>query len=233
MMRSQSIYGFLLMSALGFTFIACGDDQKFLDAPTTLSVTPDNTTMSVGQEKQLSASGATKWTSENEYVAKVDARGVVFANHIGTANIYASDDNAMGKCTITVEPHYLCYDTPLLNFGASMKSIIDAENHQKNRSDSKYLYYNYTNGTIQTLVQYVFDDNDALEGINVIATYSDYTKIAFYLLERYEYAAQADNSCLFINALTEEATTLLVLLSKYTNGNNNYTVVTYMPYNEH
>lgn len=227
-MKRLTIYGMMMLCALAFTFISCGDDKDD-DAPTHFSVTPDNVTLYAGQEKQLSASGAIQWSSDNEFVATVDEQGKVTAHHIGTANIFASDGNAMGQCAVTVQPQYNCWATPLFNWGASMNQIRAAESHPLETVADRYLVYSYTEGSTQAYVQYVFDDG-GLEGINVLADDSEFNNVAYFLLERYCYAQENGGRYYFINSTSLDTTTMLVVLSSLTNNGSTVTVVTYCPY---
>lgn len=227
-MKRFSIYGMMMVCALALTFVSCGDDDKRDDAPTTFAVTPDNVTMYAGQTKQLSAVGATQWSSDNEFVASVDKKGLIQANHVGTANILASDGNAMGQCAVTVQPQYNCWATPLLTWGASMSEIAEAETHQLETTAERYLVYSYPEGSTSAMVQYLFD-NRGLEGINVVADASEYNTVASFLSERYLFYKQDDEGVnYFINATTLETSTMVVALSNLINRGTNFTVVTYI-----
>ena len=226
-MKRLSIYGMMMVCALTLTFVSCGDDKD--DAPTHFSVTPDNVTMYAGQTKQLSAVGATQWSSDNEFVASVDKNGLVQANHVGAANILASDGNAMGQCAITVQPQYNCWATPLLTWGASMLEIHEAETHQLDTTAERYLVYSYPEGTTPAMVQYIFD-NRGLECINVVVNgTAEFGTVASFLSERYLFYKQDDEGVnYFINATTLETATMVVRLTTLTSKSNFFTVVTYI-----
>lgn len=231
-MKRLTIYGMMMLCALSFTFISCGDDKDD-DAPTHFSVTPDNVTLYAGQEKQLSATGAIQWSSDNEFVASVDEQGKVTAHHIGTANIFASDGNAMGQCAVTVQPQYNCWATPLMTWRASMSEIAAAETHQlETAKEDKYLVYSYTEGSTQAYVQYVFD-NRGLEGINVLVNgTTEFGNIAYFLNERYLYYTQTEAGIYyFIDSNSLETATLAVALGTISEDGNYFTIATYIPQN--
>ena len=228
-MKKVSFFGIIMMCVMGVVSTSCGDDKSD-DSPTTLSINPSSVSLYYEDTQQLSASGATSWSSENEFVAKVDAKGLVTANHVGSTNIQASNGNAMGRCSVTVKPKYNCYDTPLLNWGSSPSAISTAETHAKSSSNnSNYLYYEYTNGTTNAIVQYIFKEN-SLSGINVIASYSDYARIGLYLIERYQPFYKDDNdNYYFIDTMDINTAKSIVVLSTTKISGSNVTLVTYMP----
>lgn len=230
-MKKASFCGIILMCVMGAVLASCGDDKSD-DSPTTLSVNPSSVNLYYEGTQQLSASGATSWSSENEFVAKVDSKGLVTANHVGSTNILVSNGNSMGKCAVTVIPKYNCYDTPLLNWGASKSAISAAETHTKGSSSSSdYLYYEYTNGTSVALVQYIFKNN-ALNGINVIASKSDYTPIGYFLLERYQPIYKDDNDNYYlIDAMDTNLAQNVIVWGLTTISSSKYTMVTYFKYN--
>jgi hypothetical protein len=224
-MKKLRIYGIVLMCVMGLVSVSCGSDD---DSPSTLSVNPSAVSLYYDDTQQLSATGATSWTTENEFVAKVDANGLVTANHIGSANIIASNGDAMGKCTVTVKPKYNCYDTPLLNWGSSKNTISASETHTKESStNSNNLVYVYNNGTTSVIVQYIFKDN-SLYGVNVVATYLDYVSIGYYLLERYQPFYQDDGVFYFIDAMDTNTAQNIVSFRTYKISNDEVTLVTYM-----
>lgn len=226
-MKKVSLFGLVLMCVMGAVLVSCGNDKSD-DSSTSLSVSPSSVSLYYEGTQQLSASGATSWTSENEFVAKVDSKGLVTANHVGNTNILVSNGNAMGKCAVNVKAKYNCYDTPLLNWGASTSAISAAETHTKSSSTSSdYLVYEYTNGTTIALVQYIFKSS-ALSGINVIMPSSDYASVGLYLLERYQPANKDDNdSYYFVDAMDVKHAKNVIVFALQTISNSKYTVVTY------
>ena len=230
-MKKVSSFGIILMCLMGAVLSSCGDDESD-DSPKTISIIPSSVNLYYEETQQLSASGATSWSSENDFVAEVDSKGLVTANHVGSTNILASNGNVKGKCTVTVKPKYNCYDTPLLNWGASKNAISAAETHTKgSSSSSNHLYYQYTNGTTVAVVQYVFENN-ALKGINVIAPSSDYASIGLHLLERYQPIGKDDDSNFyFIDSMDLKLARNVLSLSLTTISSSNYTLVTYIKNN--
>lgn len=228
-MRKVSIWGIILMCVMGAVLASCGDDKSD-DSPTTLSVNPSSVNLYYEGTQQLSASGATSWSSENVFVAKVDSKGLVTANHVGSTNILVSNGNAMGKCAVTVIPKYNCYDTPLLNWGASKSAISAAETHTASSSSSSTsLGYGYTNGSVTSVVLYMFEDN-ALKSVGVVASYSDYAQIALYLLERYQIIDKDDdNNYYFIDSMDTNTANNVIALSTTTISNTKMTMVLYIP----
>ena len=81
-----------------------------------IAVTPDQSSLPVGESEQLSASGtftdgtvqdltqSATWTSSGDAIAGVNATGATIANGVGTATINASYSNLTGVALVTVTP---------------------------------------------------------------------------------------------------------------------------------
>ena len=226
-MKKQKMVGFVLVCAMCILFTACGGDNSN-DAPTTLTVNPANISMYYDGSQQLSATGATSWTSENEFVAKVDQNGLVKGGHVGTTNIIASNGTSTGRCTVTIVPKYNLYDTPVLNWGASMSQIKASETHTLAGSGSDYLGYGYTNGQRNAVVLYSFK-NGGLNGIVVTLSRNDYVVLGYHLLERYMPIGRSDETYLFADALLQSQTKTIVGLDYMTVSGTTYASAAYIP----
>ncbi|MBD5328948.1 MAG: hypothetical protein HDS03_03535 [Bacteroides sp.] len=113
----------MLVVALPMFFMAsCGDDND--DA--TLSL--DQNTMSLDWSKtgQLTASEKNGvWTSTNDFVASVDSKGVVTANHEGKATIKYTKDGEIASCVVTVNTTNN-YFTTITSWGATSAQVKNA-----------------------------------------------------------------------------------------------------------
>lgn len=225
-MKRIHLFGFISMCAIALALTACGGDSSS-DAPTTLTVNPASVSMYYDGSKQLSATGATSWTSENEFVAKVDQNGLVKGGHVGTTNIIASNGTSVGRCTVTIVPKYNLYDTPILNWGISMTQIRAAETHTIAGSGTDYLAYNYNNGTRTALVTYMFK-NGGLNGIVVVLNQSYYVDLGYYLLERYVPIGSSDGMYMFADGLTQSQSRTIIGFDYMTISGTKYASATYM-----
>lgn len=179
--------------------------------------------------QQLTAEGATQWTTENDFVATVNQNGLVTGGHVGTTRIIAHSGKESASATITITPKYTLYDTPLLDFGVSKSVIKSKETHTLDSETDKYLYYTYTKNGHTCIVSYSFTDGN-LSMVLVMLNQSDYAQTGFYLLERYQPVYAQDGVYGFINSMTAEKADLLVYFSTYTSGRTTVTTVGYSPY---
>ena len=75
------------MCVMGTVLTSCGDDKED-DSPTTLSVTPGSISLYYEDTQQLSAAGATSWSSENEFIAILKKYNIPFEEKDGVYCIY-------------------------------------------------------------------------------------------------------------------------------------------------
>lgn len=222
---------FFLLAVLPIIILpSCGDDDDDV-----ITVVPSSVFMHYGDTQQLTAESATGWTSENDFVATVDQRGLVTGGHIGSTHIVAYNGKVSASASITIAPKYNLYDTPLLLFGASKSVIKSKETHafDVETETDKLLNYVYTKNGHPCIVSYLFTDG-ALTTVMVMLSYSDYAQAALYLLERYQPVYEFDGGFAFINSMALTNADLLVYFSTYTYKSGGSTVVTvmYAPYSK-
>ncbi|MDE5843592.1 MAG: Ig-like domain-containing protein [Muribaculaceae bacterium] len=112
---------FALMMALAFplAFASCGDDND----ETSISLDQTNITLDYGQTATLKASEKNvNWGSSNEYVAKVNDKGEITTEHVGTAIITATKDGSTARCTVTVYPTNTYFST-ITTWGATVAQV--------------------------------------------------------------------------------------------------------------
>lgn len=141
---SAILFAALLVVGLGSCERECSDVQP---QPTSLQLTPSEIALKVGATQQLTATVeptdqtyTVTFTSDNEQVATVNAKGLVTAVAEGTANITAKigdltaksvvtvskDDNG-GTVTETNELPLLMFDATADNNGVTNQEVIDYE----------------------------------------------------------------------------------------------------------
>ena len=141
---SAILFAALLVVGLGSCERECSDVQP---QPTSLTLAPTEVTLKVGATQQLTATVeptdqtyTVTFTSDNEQVATVNAKGLVTAVAEGTANITAKvgdltaksvvtvskDDNG-GTVTETNELPLLMFDATADNNGVTNQEVIDYE----------------------------------------------------------------------------------------------------------
>lgn len=216
------------LTAMFIPFAVCscsGDDES------PLVVTPASVSMHYDETQQLSAEGATSWLTNDEFVAKVDSKGLVTARHIGNTQIVVSDGKRTATCEVTVTPEYSLYDDPILDWGASKSSIQSKEKHEKGTSsDSNILVYNYTFGNNVCVMGYTFE-NGKLKSVTAMMDNSLYLRTGYYLIERFQpVAATKDYDYVFVDAMETNKVKTIVYFALYKSGSKTYTTVIYGDY---
>ena len=217
------LFGVTLVTMFSAGFVSCGDDD---DSDSTLVVTPSSVSMHFEDTKQLKADGATKWTTSDEFVAKVDSKGLVTGNHVGKAQIIASNGSSSGKCEIEITPEYSLYDDPYINWEASMSMVKSSVKKELTDSDEESLTYKYYIGNDICLMAYIFEDNK-LKSILTLFSYTYYLRAGYYLIERFQPVYAGDDYYGFADAMTSEKAKTLVLFRTFESGNTTLTSIYY------
>lgn len=218
----------VMMAVVSYGLTACGNDDD--DDNGGLSVTPNSVSMHYDETKQLKADGATSWSSEDEFVATVDAKGLVTGEHVGKTKIIASSGKSRGICDVEITPEYTLYTDPILNWGASMSTIKSEVNKELLSSDEKTLTYKYTIGSDPCVMGYSFE-NSKLKTVVALFAYSYYLKAGYYLIERFQPVYSENDQYLFIDAMKPEKAKTAVLFSTTKSGSTTLVSIIYTDYN--
>jgi hypothetical protein len=222
----------ILMLLLGFSYLCITSCSKENDEDIQVTITPSNITMNYEGTKQLSAVNATSWSTEDDFVAEVDGKGLVTGGHVGKTKIIASNGRNSAFCEVTVIPKYNLYDTPIIEWGASMTTITNKETHEKgSTSNPKTLDYNYSkNSNEPCLVVYNFEDGK-LSNVMVVLKYLSYADAGLYLLERYQpvYAEKTNYTAIFADAYTKDKWKTVVGIQTKTLSGTKLTLIMYLP----
>ena len=225
-MKKMKFWSIVLLMAVSLPlFNSCGSDDD--DDVKPLSVSPSSVSMKYDESQQLSASGATSWRSENEFVAIVDQNGLVKGRHIGTTDIVVSNGNSSGKCTVSITPRYTYYDLPILNWGASETQIRNAETHTYESKSGENLIYSYTNGSVGAVVMYGFK-NGVLESVMQLTSKSHYVNAGYFLIERFQPYGESDGMFIFGDNMDPDQAITLVGLDYMKLSSTTYTGTVYM-----
>ena len=208
-------------------FSSCSkDDDQEID--TKVTVTPTKVSMYYEETFQLSGTNVTKWESKDDFVAKVDSKGLVTGSHVGSTQIIASNSRNSSSIEVTIIPKYDLYDTPILEWGASMATIQSKETHTKKNtsSTSAMLVYDYSKNSNSCLLAYYFT-NGKLSRIDIYMDLMLYVSIGNYLLERYSPLSVENDLTMFADGYTKDKmTTIIGLQTKKVSG----TQLTYVSY---
>lgn len=114
-------YAMMLALALpaAVAFTSCGDDDEN-------GITLDQTSLSIdykGTAKLKASESKGVWTSDNEFVASVNDKGEITANHVGEAIITVSKNGYADQCKVTVVPTDNSYYMPYVKWGASQAQV--------------------------------------------------------------------------------------------------------------
>lgn len=211
-------------------FVSCSKDDDETD--TQVVISPSSMSLYYEDTKQLTANNATKWEAEDEFVAEVDNNGLVTGGHVGTTKIIASNDKSSAICEITVLPKYNLYDTPILDWNASVSTIESKETHKSSGSNSgTMLGYDYTKSSSNPCAVIYEFKNDKLCSVSVVIDCLWHGDAANYLLERYQpvYSDNTSYTAIFADAYAKEKWTTCVGLATITISGTKFTRIMYMP----
>lgn len=227
----------LVMAAVCIGFVSCGDDDDAIEEiveDKTVKLSTKDVTIYSDETYPLSAVNAKFYKTSDDFVAEVDANGVIKGKHVGRAKIVAYNETSSATCNIYVNPRYNLYDTPILDWGASKSAIIKKETHTNIdlKPMEDMVSYNYSKNGKTFLLIYSFK-NDKLTYIAMTAPLSLYPNLADYLLERY-YPIGTSNSdgdymIMFGDAYTKDKLKTIVCMSKTIIGGKELTYIEYMP----
>lgn len=218
---------------LTLSVTSCSKDDES-QTEQNVKITPTNITMHYKETLQLTATNANSWSSDDNFIAEVDNKGLVKGGHIGTTIITAKNGSSFATCEVTITPKYDIYDTPILEWGATMSSIQSKETHPKSSSSntSSMLAYNYKkNGTPCALIYYF--EGGKMSRIVVYMDLLQYTNAGNYLLERYTplSADPTDYFLMFTDAYTKDKMKTVVGLQTTKVSGTELTMITYIPTN--
>lgn len=207
-------YIFLVLSLCfwGMCMVSCSNENDDLD--TNVIISPTNVSMYYDEEKQLTSSNVTNWSSKNDFVAFVDEKGLIKAAHVGRTQIVASNGRSSAICEVVVKPKYDLYDTPILEWGISMGEIQSKETHKLYgpSSSKNALLYDYTKqGKLYTVMYYFI--NDKLSSIVVSTDRLSYVDVGYYLVERYHPITSEDGTTVFFDEYTKNKITTAIELN--------------------
>lgn len=218
-----------LVAALPLAFVACGDEEK--DEPNALTIS--ETSVSLDYETNVTLTASEKgceWSSDNEFVASVDKKGKVVANHVGTAKITASKDGQRATCTVTVVETDSNFRLPYTNWNASMsdvQTIMDSKNwmslnlEQVDPDDDEMLVYQ----TIVTeLPAYIYTFENNLLAVSTLTVDLDASDMLMSYLDQYYTMLENDEAETETNVVLadgnsrQEATNLVLVQPSYANS---------------
>lgn len=226
-MKKMKFWSILLLMSVSLPLLnSCGSDDDD-DGAKPLSVSPASVSMKYDESQQLSASGATSWRSENEFVASVDQNGLVKGRHIGSTDIVVSNGSASGKCVVSITPKYTYYDLPILNWGASETQIRNTETHTFESKSGDNLIYSYTNGTVSAVVMYGFK-NGVLESVVQLTAKSHFVNAGYFLIERFQPYGESDGMYIFGDSMDANKAITVVGLDYMKLSSTTYTGAIYM-----
>lgn len=171
---------------------SCSDDDK-----SGLSLNKSNITLYSEGTEQLEANDNVDWLSESEFVASVDANGLVTGNHVGTTNIIASNGSETSKCAIEVKPKFNTFTEPILDFGVTKEVIKSRESRTILSETDNSLVYRGENDALN-MIAYMFE-NGRLSIAGAAVSFAYTSELTYFLLERYQVIGEENGLYMFIN----------------------------------
>lgn len=213
---------FLLLTICA-SFVSCGGDDNKENAA---SISPTSISMYYDGERQLTGTNVTSWESANDFVASVDEKGLVKGAHVGTTQIIGRNGNSSATCQVEIKAMYNLYDTPILDWGASMSTIKNKEMHELLSTTSTSCFYDYSKNGESYLLDYSFK-NGSLNSIGIIAKLSMFLDLGYFLLERYFPISNEPDLFMFANGYTKDKMTTIIGLQTTKISGTTASMVTY------
>lgn len=205
----------LLAIMLPMVFTSCSDDDE-----SGLSLNKSNITLYSEDTEQLEANDNVDWLSESEFVASVDANGLVTGNHVGTTNIIASNGSETSKCAIEVKPKFNTFTEPVLDFGVTKEVIKSRESRTILSETDNSLVYSGENDALN-MIAYLFE-NGRLSVAGAAVSFAYTSELTNFLLERYQVIGEENGLYVFINNDLDNCDMIVSLSVE-----SNYLLVTY------
>lgn len=211
-MKKFKFLSILLLSVFTLSImVSCGgdDEEDLVISPSEMTIFCDERSSSFNSSVVVDS-----WSSEDDFIAKLFApqknstSSYVVGRHIGTTRIKATKGGKTAYATVTVNPRYTLYDTPILDFSASKAAIKSKENHVFTNEDEETLQYRYLSGTHECVVSYLFKENK-MSLVTVVISNYDHDIVTKFLSERYQADREVED--LYINAMNRETATLFVM----------------------
>lgn len=182
----------LLLFALIALVWGCEDDKKQGNAKLNSSTVE----LKFGQTKQLSVEDgvATSWTSDDEFVATVDKKGLVTAKHVGKTTIQAFAGGDLLSCEVNINPTYNSFKEPLMTWGASVSTIKSAEKRTliAEELDGIECVLGYKEARTLMLA-YFFVSNRLESSAVLLALTFNVEELVTFLSERYKILGETEN----------------------------------------
>lgn len=200
---------FFLMLAVAlpmFFMASCGDEDE-----TSISLDKTVLTLDYSQSAELTASEKNGvWASSDEFVASVDQKGKVTANHEGKATITVSKNGESASCVVTVKTtnDFFCTITKWDITTNQLKSMLTSFTFPKGLDEKPLAEESYVDedgdqiynvmysalGGKYPWYGFFFDDDD-LEGSSVIFSDDEFDNEDFqgFLDQRYQKLANYNN----------------------------------------
>lgn len=172
------------------------------------------------------------WSSSDEFVATVDANGVVTGKHVGTATIIASKDGESASCKVTVEPIYNTYELPLIAWNstvAQIKAAVPSTLGLAGEGDGYLIYQTGKTGNFEAypVWSYVFYQN-ALISSSITVADTELDNLMDQVEQYYVQLKEAsDNEYIYGNASTLAASSNIMTISF--DADNNEVIADFEP----
>lgn len=176
---------------------SCSDDDDN-DAPLELNTTKVSLYQDGTKQMSVKDNRSVTWTVDDDYVAKVDADGLLTAMFVGETRVKATDSKGKtAYASVVVNPQYNTYKEPYVGWGASKSEVLSHDTREVS-SESETLVVLDGGSDAAELVSYGFGES-GLEAVIVIVKTSYSAEIVKFLGERYRPVGANDEIVMFSN----------------------------------
>lgn len=208
-------------------FTACSSDDNNNDD---INLKTSDVTLYYNDEAQIEAKSDYKitYSSENEYYASVDDKGLIKAGRVGETMITLTNGKVSKSLKVAVKAKDdRFYTEPNIQFGISRNDLINKLGTPDFATENGIAYDNHSTNVPQ--VGYIFDSNNKLQASYVLVSTSQSSRLGAFLDERYFPIGSEDYNIYFINSLLTQTPTMGIGTTLYY---LEHWMVVYVPYND-
>lgn len=226
-MKRRLIFMLLAILSVATIFSSCkkddDKDEQFTIDKQAITLVHDGT-------ETIVASEAATWSSDNEFVATVDDKGVITGNHIGEAIITATAKGKLQNVKVTVKAKYNTITEPIMDFSLTREQVKEQATGILSQENESGLSY-FINSSKSQLNMYIFEETTGKLKQSAWGAYSltevSPSDLVGFLVERYQPVTMEDGYYFFINSNKLESATMYVTFT----ANKGNLMVLYSSYN--
>lgn len=218
----KRIYKLLVVGALIVFATACAQKEH------ELSIEKSTVQLRTGEEVPIGSNLPAEWSSSDEFVASVDAQGVVIGEHVGTATVTAVSGSDRRECIVEVLPKYETYIEPAYQLFLQSPALLEeAETRELLGREDNIIRYKGEKPYIKE-VEYFLSNTEDEKIIRacIVISISMEDEVIKFLSERYRWFRTYETYIQYYNNI--DLSTMTIVFDKYVQDPDSIMVI-YLP----